>query len=130
MSIVTSLLALVASAATAATQIWLNGPRIAASTPDPTAGFTITYDLGGSQWGSATAPVDFYLSTTTNGSSGSTVTGSVLFGRCGVLSARRDWQREHLTTLRSGPATPTSIIGVRVGTELTSSVDVPGRRLR
>lgn len=72
LSVVTTLLVLAATATPSAAGVWINGPHVAASIPDPTAGFDVTFTLGGSQYGvgAATAFVNFYLSTTPNGSSG------------------------------------------------------------
>jgi hypothetical protein len=70
LSIIASFLVLVATAAPAAAQVWISPPTVPASIPDPTAGFTISYTMGGSQYGSATAQVAFYLSATKDGSSG------------------------------------------------------------
>lgn len=68
--VISLLIVLGATAAPAAAQLWISPPTIPASIPDPTTGFHITYTMGGGQYGSATAEVRFYLSTTSNGSSG------------------------------------------------------------
>lgn len=69
--IVASFLALSALAASpAAAQVRILSTRIPATIPDPNAGFNLDFELSGSQFGSRTIQVNFYLSATRNGSSG------------------------------------------------------------
>jgi hypothetical protein len=95
LSVVTLLLVLAGTAAPAAASVFLSGPYLPASIPNPTGGFNITYSLGGSQSGvgAATAEVAFYLSTKPNGSSG-----------VGFLTSRL----VHLSGSGSGPYYPPS----------------------
>jgi hypothetical protein len=69
--IVAAFLALGALAASpAAAQVRILSTSIPATIPDPNAGFNLDFELSGSQFGSATVQVNFYLSATQNGSSG------------------------------------------------------------
>jgi hypothetical protein len=58
------------AASPASAQIHVVSLNLPSVIPDPNAGFNITYSLVGSQFGSRTIQVNFYLSTTSNGRNG------------------------------------------------------------
>jgi len=64
----------------AAAQVRVISTSLPAKIVDPNGGFNIEYSLSGSQFGSATIQLNFYLSTTRNGSSGAALLRSLSVG--------------------------------------------------
>jgi len=96
-SLVASFLAVGALAASpAAAQVRVQSTSVPATIPNPNSGFNLDFELAGSQFGSATVQVNFYLSATRNGSSGTALLTSLLvglqgsgFGPFGAASGQR-----------------------------------------